>query len=86
VSNEIEELRTQIERHEQVIRLANARVGRGSATQAEVDPIIAQEQQSIAFKTNLLNEKQREFAPLDAASKAAQTAFVNALDAYVRAS
>jgi hypothetical protein len=86
VSNEIDELRTQIERIQANIERARARVTRGSSTQAEVDPIIAQEQTSLAFKTNLLNEKQREFAPLDAANKAAQTAFVNALDAYARAS
>lgn len=85
VSNAIDELRTQIERIEANIERAKARVSRGASTQAEVDPIIAQEQTSLAFKTNLLNEKQREFAPLDAANKAAQTAFVNALDAYARA-
>jgi hypothetical protein len=86
VSNEIDELRTQIERIQANIERARARVARGASTQAEADPIIAQEQQSLEFKNNLLSEKQRQFAPLDAASKAAQTAFVNALDAYVRAS
>jgi hypothetical protein len=86
VSNEIDELRTQIERIQANIERARARVARGASTQAEADPIIAQEQQSLEFKNNLLSEKQRQFAPLDAASKAAQTAFVNALDAYARAS
>lgn len=85
VSDSIDQLRTQIERIQANIDRFSDRVARGLLTQAEADPLIAQEQTSLTFKTNLLSEKQREFAPLDAANKAAQTAYVNALDAYTRA-
>lgn len=86
VSDSIDQLRTQIERIQATIDRANARAASGAMTRADADALIAQEQTSLTFKTNLLNEKQREFAPLDAANKAAQTAYVNALDAYTRAS
>jgi hypothetical protein len=85
VSDSIVELDAQIEQIQANIDRIPGRVARGVLTQAEADPLIAQQQASLAFKNNLLSEKQRNFAPLDAANKAAQTAYVNALDAYSRA-
>jgi hypothetical protein len=85
VSDSIVELAAQIEQIQANIDRLPGRVARGVLTQAEADPLIAQGQSSLASKNNLLSEKQREFAPLDAANKTAQTAYVNALDAYSRA-
>jgi hypothetical protein len=39
----------------------------------------------LALAQNQLATAQAKYAPLDAANKAAQTAYVNALDAYSRA-
>jgi hypothetical protein len=85
VSNSIDELRAQIEQIQANIDRIPGRLARGLLTQAEADALLAQNQASLAFKNNLLSEKEREFAPLEAANTAAQTEYVNALDAYTRA-
>jgi hypothetical protein len=78
IESRIETIRANLDRYPD-------RVARGVLTQAEADPLIANNQQSLALAQNQLATAQAKYAPLDAANKAAQTAYVNALDAYTRA-
>ena len=78
IQSRIETIRANLDRYPD-------RVARGVLTQAEADPLIANNQQSLAAAENQLATAQARYAPLDAANKAAQTAYVNALDAYSRA-
>jgi hypothetical protein len=78
IESRIETIRANLDRYPD-------RVARGVLTQAEADPLIANNQQNLALAQNQLATAQAKYAPLDAANKAAQTAYVNALDAYSRA-
>jgi hypothetical protein len=78
IQSRIETIRANLDRYPD-------RVARGVLTQAEADPLIANNQQSLAAAETQLATAQAKYAPLDAANKAAQTAYVNALDAYSRA-
>ena len=78
-------LQASLDRHQATIDRANARVASGAMSQADANALIAQEQSAIAQLTTMISDKQSQYATLDAANKSAQTAYVNALDAYSRA-
>jgi hypothetical protein len=78
IESRIETIRANLDRYPD-------RVARGVLTQAEAASLIDNNQQNLALAQNQLATAQAKYAPLDAANKAAQTAYVNALDAYTRA-
>jgi hypothetical protein len=78
IESRIETIRANLDRYPD-------RVARGVLTQAEAASLIDNNQQNLALAQNQLATAQAKYAPLDAANKAAQTAYVNALDSYTRA-